>query len=169
MPKKHPARGRQNTQVHRPQPKHKDVMLVTAPSATQVAEEEEETSEEQATTDGASSEAPKTKTEPAPPKANATKASAAPVKTPERRPQTPAKASAQPARPNPAQRHLRPGQRSALRPHERAMASRAQLVSSENYRYVLKDLRLIGALAVVMFAVIISLTFVVPHLSFLHY
>jgi hypothetical protein len=43
------------------------------------------------------------------------------------------------------------------------------MVSAEHYRYVLKDLRLIGVLAVVMFGVIIAMTFIVPRLSFLNY
>ncbi len=169
MPKKHPARGRTDAQAHRPQPKRKDVMLVRSPSTTQVVEVEEETSEEQEASEDTKSAAPKGKAEPAMTKASATKASAAPARTPERRPAASTKASAQPTRQLSGQRPLRPGQRSALRPHERAMASRAQLVSAENYRYVLKDLRLIGALAVVMFGAIIALTFIVPHLSFLNY
>ncbi len=169
MPKKHPARGRQDTQAHRSQPKRKDVMLVHTPSATQVVEVEEETSAEQETREAPKTAAPKGKTEPAAAKASATRASATPAKTPERRPAAPAKTSPQPARAPSGQRPLRPGQRSMLRPHERAMASRAQLVSAENYRYVLKDLRLIGILAVVMFGAIVALTFIVPHLSFLNY
>jgi hypothetical protein len=169
MPKKHPARGRQDSQAHRPQPKRKDVMLVHTPSATQVVEVDEETSEGQETSEETRTAAPKGKTEPATTKTSAAKANAAPAKTPERRPAAPAKASASQTRPIAAQRAGRPGQRSALRPHERAMASRAQLISAENYRYVLKDLRVIAVLAVLMFAVIVALTFIVPHLSFLNY
>jgi hypothetical protein len=137
------------------------VTLVRTPSATQIAEVEEETSEEQEIVEETKRVAPKGKVEPARAKATA--------KIQERRPAASNKVSAQPTRPLSGQRSLRPGQRSALRPHERAMASRTQMVSAEHYRYVLKDLRLIGALAVVMFGAIIALTFIVPHLSFLNY
>jgi hypothetical protein len=169
MPKKHPARGRNAAQAPRPQPKRKDVTLVRSSSAMQVVEVEEETGEGQEPSKDTRNEAPRGKTESAATKASATKANAAQVKAPERRGAAPARAGAQPTRPTPAQRPGRPGLRSALRPHERAMASRTQMVSAEHYRYVLKDLRLIGILAVVMFGAIIALTFIVPHLSFLNY
>ncbi len=42
-------------------------------------------------------------------------------------------------------------------------ARQANLISAENYSYVLGDLKLVAALAVSAFAVLIALTFVLPH------
>ncbi len=42
-------------------------------------------------------------------------------------------------------------------------ARQANLISAENYSYVLGDLKLVFALAVSAFAVLIALTFVLPH------
>lgn len=157
MPKKPP---RHSSGQHRPQPKRKDVLLVRANSATEVVEDvEEEETEEQGTTEKSKASAPRAKPASTPPKA-ATHPTAPAVK----RPGVPAK-PAQSTRPlSAAQRSGRPGQRPAGRPGQRlAVGRQANLVSAEHYRYVLKDLRLIGILAAVMFSAIIALTFILPH------
>jgi hypothetical protein len=62
-----------------------------------------------------------------------------------------------------AKRGGRPGQRPAVRPRIQ-VGRQVNLVTAEHYRYVLKDLRLIGILAFCAFAVLIALTFILPHL-----
>ncbi len=58
----------------------------------------------------------------------------------------------------------KPGQRALGRPGQRlAVGRQANLVTAEHYRYVLKDLRLIGILAFCAFSILIALTFVLPH------
>ncbi len=148
MPKKTPARH----QPQRPQPKKKDVLLVRAASATEVVESADEETEKQA--------------EIAKPKASEVKGKAAvpskalDTKVLERRPQTGAKPASQPSRSQPATQRAGRAQRQASR---LAVGRQSNLVTPEHYRYVLKDLRLIAALAVIMFGVIIALTFILPH------
>ncbi|HEY7348558.1 MAG TPA: hypothetical protein VH599_09620 [Ktedonobacterales bacterium] len=152
MPKKPP---RHSSAQHRPQPKRKDVLLVRSSSTTSVAE----AAEEEAT---AKSKPGATKTKPA---SAAPKAAERSTATVIKRPGTTTKSGAQPTRVLPgSQRAGRPGQRNAARPGQRLVVGRqANLVSAEHYRYVLKDLRLIGILAAVMFSIIIALTFILPH------
>jgi len=44
-----------------------------------------------------------------------------------------------------------------------ARARQANLISAENYAYVLGDLKLVVGLAVSAFIILIALTFVLPH------
>jgi hypothetical protein len=146
MPKKPPRHSAQ----HRPQPKRKDVLLVRASSTTEVDDVEDE---EQETTDTGKAGAAKAKP------ASAT------VKTAAKQPTTTAKPGAQPTRALPASKRAgRPGQRPGTRPGPRITVGRqANLVSPEHYRYVLKDLRLIGILAFCALSILIALTFILPH------
>ncbi|HLV99842.1 MAG TPA: hypothetical protein VKT82_14320 [Ktedonobacterales bacterium] len=158
MPKKSPARHPSTQQ--RPQPKRKDVMLVRSTSATEVVEdgEEEEIVEEK--TETAKAAAPKTKTTNAP-----VKTAERPTATTAKRTGTPVKPGTQPTRTLAnSKRGGRPGQRNAPRGPRIQVGRQANLVSAEHYRYVLKDLRLIGILAFCAFAVLIALTFILPHL-----
>lgn len=152
MPKKPPRHSAQ----HRPQPKRKDVLLVRA-SSTEVVEDEEE---EQETTENGKAGATKTK-----PASAAVKTAARPASAAAKQPATAAKSGAQPTRVLAASKRAgRPGQRPGARPGPRITVGRqANLVTAEHYRYVLKDLRLIGVLAFCAFAVLIALTFILPH------
>ncbi len=153
MPKKSPARH----QAQRPQPKKKDVVLVRATSTAEVAAPAEEEVEEQAAIEATQ-------------EAGAKAISAATAKKPERtkplaHQESSARPSSQPVRtPTTTQRSGRVPQRPSARIQ---VGRQSNLVTPEHYRYVLKDLRLIGALAVIMFGIIIALTFVLPH--FLQY
>ncbi|HEU5200512.1 MAG TPA: hypothetical protein VFU32_12810 [Ktedonobacterales bacterium] len=145
MPKKVSARH----QPQRPLPKKKDgVTLVHTASATEVAESSDEETKKGTTSKALVAAEPKAK--------------AAPVTKPvERRPEIAAKRSAQATRSLPAtQRAGKPGQRAGSR---LAVGRQSNLVTPEHYRYVLKDLRLIGVLAVIMFGAIVALTFILPH------
>jgi len=157
MPKKPPARHVSNQ--HRPQPKKKDV-LVRANSATEiVAGDEEEETEAPTTVEPIKAGETKTK-----PSSEASKAAPRPPVPAGKRPETTAKTGAQPTRALPAsQRAGRPGRRPGARPGSRITVGRqANLVSAEHYRYTLKDLRFIAVLAVIMFAIIVALTFILP-------
>jgi hypothetical protein len=58
-----------------------------------------------------------------------------------------------------------PATRNPTKPESEARLparSRANLISAENYRYVLNDLRLIAMLAIFLFSIIIVLHFVLP-------
>ncbi len=159
MPKKPPARHSSNQ--HRPQPKKKDVLLVRASSATEVVEGDGE-EEREAQPGGETIKAGETKTKPS---GEVSKTAPRPGATAGKRPETTAKTGAPATRVLPAsQRAGRPGQRPGVRPGSRITVGRqANLVSAEHYRYALKDLRFIAVLAVTMFAVIIALTFILPH------
>lgn len=143
MPKKVSARR----QPQRPLPKKKEVTLVH--TATEVAESsDEETKEEETTSKELVAAGPKAKTAPA-------------TKQLERRQESAAKRPAQATRSLPAtQRAGKPGQRAGAR---LAVGRQSNLVTPEHYSYVLKDLRLIGILAVIMFGAIVALTFILPH------
>lgn len=144
MPKKVSARH----QPQRPQPKKKEVSLVRAASATEVAESGDEEAQEKSTSKALVVAEPKAKTASAP-------------KPSERRQEHTAKRPAQTSRALPAtQRAGKPGQRPGAR---LAVGRQSNLVTPEHYSYVLKDLRLIGILAVIMFGTIIALTFILPH------
>jgi hypothetical protein len=144
MPKKVSARR----QPQRPLPKKKEVTLVQAASATEVAESTDEETKEETTSKALVAAGPKAKTAPA-------------TKQLERRQETAVKRPAQATRALPAtQRAGKPGQRAGAR---LAVGRQSNLVTPEHYRYVLKDLRLIGILAVLMFGAIIALTFILPH------
>ncbi len=155
MPKKPPRHSAQ----HRPQPKRKDVLLVRA-SSTDIVDVEEEEAEEQETNETSKARAAKTK-----PASGALKTAARPASTTAKQPATAAKPGAQPARALPASKRAgRPGQRPGARPGPRiAVGRQANLVTAEHYRYVLKDLRLIGVLAFCAFGILIALTFILPH------
>ena len=143
MPKKVSNRH----QPQRPQPKKKEVTLVRS-SATEVTESSDEETQEKTTSKALVVAEPKPKTAPA-------------TKPLERRQETPIKRPAQASRTLPAtQRAGKPGQRQAAR---LAVGRQSNLVTPEHYSYVLKDLRLIGILAVIMFGAIIALTFILPH------
>ena len=143
MPKKVSARR----QPQRPLPKKKEVTLVHAASATEVEESSDEETREETTSKALVAAGPKAK--------------AAATKPLERRPETAAKRPAQTTRSLPAtQRAGKPGQRAGAR---LAVGRQSNLVTPEHYRYVLKDLRLIGILAVIMFGAIVALTFILPH------
>jgi adenine-specific DNA methylase len=148
MPKKTPARH----QPQRPQPKKKDVLLVRAASATEVVERVDEGAEKPVET--AKPRAPEVKGKAAAP------SKALDTKVLERRPQTGAKPASQQNRNLPATQRAGRAQRQASR---LTVGRQSNLVTPEHYRYVLKDLRLIAALAVIMFGIIIALTFVLPH------
>lgn len=161
MPKKRPAH-RPVAQPQRPLPKKKDVVLVRTSATTEVVETtEEEAAEEQTTTGAIKAEGSKTKSTSA-----AAKVTERLPSTTGRRPETTTKSGAQLSRNlTTAQRAGRPGQRGSGRSGVRLPVGRqANLVSAEHYRYVLKDLRLIGILAVIMFSTIIALTFILPHI-----
>ena len=160
MPKKRPAHH-PVAQPQRPQPKKKDVVLVRASAATEVAETTEEEAEEQTTTVAIKAEGSKTK-----PINTSAKVIERPTSTTGRRPEITTKSGAQLSRNLPtAQRGGWPGQRTSQRSGVRMPVGRqANLVSAEHYRYVLKDLRLIAILAAVMFSTIIALTFILPHI-----
>jgi hypothetical protein len=160
MPKKLSTRRHAAAQPQRPQPKKKDVVLVQTTSASRIAETAKEEAEGQSTTE--TPKAGETKTRPS---NQSAKVVEHPTSTAGKHPTTTTKSPSQPTRALPAsQRTGRPGQRSAARPGPRAVVGRqANLVSAEHYRYVLKDLRLIGILAAIMFSVIIALTFILPH------
>ena len=148
MPKKTPARH----QPQRPQPKKKDVLLVRAASATEVVESVDEATETQA--EVAKPKAPEIKGKSAAP------SKASDTKVLERRPQTSTRLASQPTRSQPVAQRAGRAQRQASR---LAVGRQSNLVTPEHYRYVLKDLRLIAALAVIMFGIIIALTFILPH------
>lgn len=160
MPKKRPAH-RPVAQPQRPQPKKKDVVLVRANAAAPVAETAEEEIEEQTTAESVKAGGSKTK-----PISASAKVTERLPSTTGRRPENAAKSGAQLSRNlTAAQRASRPGQRGPLRSGVRLPVGRqANLVSAEHYRYVLKDLRLIGILAAIMFSTIIALTFILPHI-----
>lgn len=144
MPKKVSARH----QPQRPQPKKKEVTLVRSAAAAEGAGRSDEETQEETTSKALVVAEPKPKT------AQATK----PL---ERRQETPIKRPAQASRTLPAtQRAGKPGQRQAAR---LAVGRQSNLVTPEHYSYVLKDLRLIGILAVIMFGAIVALTFILPH------
>lgn len=144
MPKKVSARH----QPQRPQPKKKDVSLVRASSATSVAESSDEETQEGSTGKALVIAEPKAK-------------AASATKSLERRQENTAKRPTQASRSLPAtQRAGKPGQRPGAR---LAVGRQSNLVTPEHYSYVLKDLRLIGILAVIMFGMIIALTFILPH------
>ena len=144
MPKKVSARH----QPQRPQPKKKEVTLVRAASAAEAVERSDEETQEESTSKALVVAEPKAKTAPA-------------TKPLERRQETSVKRPAQGSRSLPAtQRAGKPGQRPAAR---MAVGRQSNLVTPEHYSYVLKDLRLIGVLAVIMFGMIIALTFILPH------
>jgi len=154
MPKKTSTRH----QPLRPQPKKKEVLLVCASSATGVAERVDEPAEEKQ----AEEKTTLAKLKAAEVKVKAPTASkAVETKALERRPQTGARPASTPARqqPSAAQRAGR-AQRQGAR---LAVGRQSNLVTPEHYRYVLRDLRLIAALAIIMFGIIISLAFVLPH------
>ena len=145
MPKKVSARH----QPQRPQPKRKEVSLVRSASATEVAESTDEETQEKTTSKALVVAEPKAKTAPA-------------TKPLERRQETTVKRPTQASRSLPAtQRAGKPGQRQAGR---LAVGRQSNLVTPEHYSYVIKDLRLIGILAVIMFGIIIALTFILPHI-----
>ncbi len=159
MPKKSPARH--SSGQARPQPKRKDVLLVRSASATEVVEEvdEAEETEEQETTEATKTAAPKTKAT-----TQAVKTPARPAAQPAKRPGTTAKPGAQTSRTLAASKRGRPGQRVAGRPGPRiAVGRQANLVTAEHYSYVMKDLRLIGILALMMVVILVALTFILPH------
>lgn len=150
MPKKPP---RHSSTQHRPQPKRKDVLLVRASSSTEVVEVEEE----EKTKETSKAEVTKTKPASAP-----VKTAARPASPAAKQPATAAKSGAQSARALPASK--RAGRRPGARPGPRITVGRqANLVTAEHYRYVLKDLRLIGVLAACAFSILIALTFILPH------
>ena len=159
MPKKSPARH-SSTQP-RPQPKRKDVLLVSATSSTEVVEvDEEEETEAQETTETPKASVAKTKSTGAVVKTGARPTSGAVKPTATAKP----KPGAQPSRALQAsKRGGRPGQRVGRPGPHLTVGRQANLVTSEHYRYVLKDLRLTGVLAVLMFATLIALTFILPH------
>ena len=155
MPKKSPARH--SSAQHRPQPKRKDVLLVRSTSATEVVEDDEGAG---AKTETVKAAAPKTRATNAP-----VKTAERPTSTTAKRPGTTAKPGAQTTRALAnSKRGGRPGQRNARPATRLAVGRQANLVSAEHYRYVLKDLRLIGVLAFCAFAILIALTFILPHL-----
>lgn len=159
MPKKSPRRS---SAQHRPQPKRKDVLLVRPSSTAEVVEDgAAEEMEEQRTTEKSKTSAPKAKAA-----SGALKPAERPATPAAKRPGTTTKPAAQPTRALPAsQRAGRPGQRPTARPGQRlAVGRQANLVSAEHYRYVLKDLRLIGILAACAFSILIALTFILPHI-----
>src|SRR5690348_4528894 len=159
MPKKSPARH--SSAQQRPQPKRKDVLLVRATSSTEVVEvDEEEETDAQETTETTKAGATKAKPSGAVVKTGARPASGALKPTTIAKP----KPGAQPTRAlQGAKRGGRPGQRVG-RPGPRIQVGRqANLVTAEHYRYVLKDLRMTGVLAFLMFAALIALTFILPH------
>jgi hypothetical protein len=153
MPKK---QHRHSSAQHRPQPKKKDVMLVRTSASTEVVEvaEEEETDARETT------EAMKPGTAKPKPASAPAKATAPALPAGVKRPGITPKPGAQPTRVLPAsQRAGRPVPRGP----RVTVGRQANLVSAEHYRYVLKDLRLIGILAALMFSVLIALTFILPH------
>ncbi len=158
MPKKSPARHAPAQQ--RPQPKKKDVVLVRSTSATQVVEDDAAEAVVAGKTETIKTAAPKTR-----PTSATGKPAAGAASTTAKRPATTAKPGAQGTRAlATSKRAIRSGQRAALRNAQRLGVGRqANLVTAEHYRYVLKDLRLIGILAFCAFAILIALTFILPH------
>jgi hypothetical protein len=156
MPKKSPARH--SSAQARPQPKRKDVQFVRSTSATEVVEvDKADETEAKETTEAPKAAVTKTKaTSPAPSGKNG--ASVA------KRPGAAMKPGAQTSRAL-ASKRGRPGQRGVGRPGPRlAVGRQANLVTAEHYSYVMKDLRLIGVLALMMVVILVALTFILPHL-----
>src|SRR5579862_7931328 len=156
MPKKTAARH--STTQQRPQPKRKDVTLVRATSSTEVVTDDgEEVIAEK--TETVKAVAPKTK-----PVTATAKTAASAASTAAKRPATATKPNVQTSRALAARRGQRPGQRPGRPGPHLTVGRQANLVTAEHYRYVLKDLRLIGILAFCAFSIIVALTFILPHL-----
>lgn len=83
----------------------------------------------------------------------------------------PKPAAAKPAAPKPAAPTARPQANASTREQNQRLARaratqrarQANLISASNYSYVLGDLKLVVALAVSAFVILIALTFVLPH------
>jgi hypothetical protein len=87
------------------------------------------------------------------------------------KPAAPKSAAAKPAAPKPAAPAARPQANTSTREQNQRLARaratqrarQANLISASNYSYVLGDLKLVVALAISAFVILIALTFVLPH------